>query len=82
MQDIFETLTDTGTDYDTAKKKLDDYFSPKKNVDFNFVKLYNCLVKVLSSLPPDYVRWLSIVSSMMLINKSSQQSYRTVAQNV
>ena len=33
MQDIFESLTDTGTDYDTAKKKLDDYFSPKKNID-------------------------------------------------
>ena len=33
-QDIFETLTDTGTDYATAKKKLDDYFSPKKNVDY------------------------------------------------
>ena len=33
-QDIFETLTDTGTDYATAKKKLDDYFFPKKNVDY------------------------------------------------
>ena len=33
-QDIFETLSDTGSDYATAKKKLDDYFSPKKNVDY------------------------------------------------
>ena len=33
-QDIFQTLANTGTDYDTAKKKLDDYFSPKKNVDY------------------------------------------------
>ena len=33
-QDIFDTLTETGTDYATAKKKLDDYFSPKKNVNY------------------------------------------------
>ncbi len=33
-QDIFETLGETGTDHDTAKKKLVDYFSPKKNVDY------------------------------------------------
>ena len=33
-QDIFETLSNTGSDYATAKKKLDDYFSPKINVDY------------------------------------------------
>ena len=33
-QDIFDTLTETGTDYATAKKKLDEYFSPKKNVNY------------------------------------------------
>ena len=34
MQDIFETLEDTGEDYITAKTKLAEYFSPKKNVDY------------------------------------------------
>ena len=33
-QEIFETLTDTGEDYATAKEKLETYFSPKKNVDY------------------------------------------------
>lgn len=33
-KDIFETLEDTGDDYDTAKSKLTEYFSPKKNVDY------------------------------------------------
>ena len=33
-QEIFKTLTETGDDYDTAKKKLDKYFSPKKYVDY------------------------------------------------
>ena len=32
-QEIFETLTEMGDDYDPAKK-LDEYFSPKKNVDY------------------------------------------------
>ena len=33
-QEIFETLADTGVDYATAKTKLDEYFSPKKNVTY------------------------------------------------
>ena len=33
-QEIFETFTDTGDDYKTAIQKLDQYFMPKKNVDY------------------------------------------------
>ena len=33
-QDIFETFADTGDDYKTALEKLDAYFLPKKNVDY------------------------------------------------
>ena len=33
-QEIFETLTETGEDYKTVQEKLDAYFSPKKNVDY------------------------------------------------
>ena len=33
-QEIFETLPETGDDYATAQAKLDEYFSPKKNVDY------------------------------------------------
>ena len=29
-QDIFETLEDTGEDYNTAKTKFAEYFSPKR----------------------------------------------------
>ena len=34
MQETFETLPETGDDYATAQAKLDKYFSPKKNVDY------------------------------------------------
>ena len=35
-QEIFDTLAEKGDDDDfkTAMKKLDEYFSPKKNVDY------------------------------------------------
>ncbi len=33
-QEIFDTLTETGEDYKTALDKLDAYFLPKKNVDY------------------------------------------------
>ena len=37
-QELFDTFTDTGTDYATAMTKLDTYFNPKKNVDFETFK--------------------------------------------
>ena len=39
-QEIFETLANTGdtNDYTTALTKLDAYFSPKKNLDFEIFK--------------------------------------------
>ena len=33
-QEIFETIPNTGTDYETAITKLNEYFLPKKNVDY------------------------------------------------
>lgn len=38
VNEIFETLTDTGEDYATAKGKLDSYFAPKKNTEFEVYK--------------------------------------------
>ena len=33
-QELFDMFMDTGEIYATALKKLDDYFAPRKNVDF------------------------------------------------
>ena len=38
VNDIFETLTDTGDDYATAVTKLTDYFAPKKNTEYEIYK--------------------------------------------
>ena len=48
MQEILKTLPETGDDYTTAQAKLDKYFSPEKNVDyqvFNFIKQSSSQVK-------------------------------------
>ena len=37
-QEIFDAIPDTGDDYDTAINKLDGYFSPKKNLDYEVFK--------------------------------------------
>ena len=34
VQEIFETLENTGEDYETAMTKLCKYFEPKKNIPF------------------------------------------------
>ena len=34
VQDLFETMTDTGTTYAQAIDKLNEYFAPKKNIAF------------------------------------------------
>ena len=34
VSEIFDTLPDTGEDFETAKTKLNMYFDPKKNVEF------------------------------------------------
>ena len=81
-QDILKTLADTGTDYATAKKKLDDYFSGMWTSKYsNFVKPHSCLVKAWNNLPQDYVKSQSTVNFMTSIKKSNRQSYSTVVQN-
>ena len=36
--DIFETLPESGDDFETGKEKLTEYFDPKKNVEYD---IYN-----------------------------------------
>ena len=38
VNDIFETLTDTGDDYSTAVQKLKEYFTPARNTDYEVFK--------------------------------------------
>jgi len=35
-QEIFDILQNTGDNYQTAKQRLEEYFAPRKNIDFQF----------------------------------------------
>ena len=37
-QTIFDMFADTGEDYETAMTKLDEYFNPKMNLDYEIFK--------------------------------------------
>ena len=43
MQEIFKTLPETGEDYTTTQAKLDKYFSPKKNVDYQVFQFHQAV---------------------------------------
>ena len=58
-QEIFDTIPDTGEDYDTAINKLDGYFSPKKNFKFrtttqNVGEMDDQYVTRLCRMAPNY----------------------------
>ena len=39
MCDFFETLPQSGDDFETAKEKLTEYFDPEKNVEYETYNL-------------------------------------------
>lgn len=46
VSEIFDTLTETGEDYASAKKKLSEYFAPKKNTEFEVYKFRQSIVNL------------------------------------
>ena len=42
LYDIYETLPDTGDDFETLSEHLTNYFEPKKNVEFEIYKFRQC----------------------------------------
>ena len=40
VNDVFDTLSDTGDDYDTAVQKLTEYFSPRKCTEYEVFKFH------------------------------------------
>ena len=56
-QQIFEKLTGTGDDYATAKKKLDDHFSPEKNLDYKIFQ-FRQAVQQKGKIVDQFATWL------------------------
>ncbi len=52
----FETLSDTGADYETAKNKLTDFFKPKVNVEYEKIQFRMTKQKVSESIDQYHTR--------------------------
>ncbi|XP_071124184.1 uncharacterized protein [Mytilus edulis] len=49
VNDIFDTLQETGEDYDTALTKLTEYFAPKKNVEYEIYKFRQAKQEIMDA---------------------------------
>ena len=56
VQDILDSLPDTGDDYNTAKNKLTEHFSPKKNTSYEIYKFRQLTQLQHESLSDFYIR--------------------------
>ena len=52
VQKVFEGLSDTGDDFNTAEKKLHEHFSPKKNIRFQRYRFKQAKQQQRESLDP------------------------------
>ena len=56
VNEIFETLPNTGNDYDTAVTKLTEYFWPKKNTEFEVYKFRQAKQEAWETIDTYYTR--------------------------
>ena len=80
-QDIFETLEDTGDDYVTAKSKLTEYFSPKKNIDYEIFQFVQIPGETVEQYTTRLRKLAAIVSSQISRQNSNLPLYKTVYRN-
>ena len=79
-QEIFDTIPDTGDDYDTAMNKLDGYFSPKKNLDYEVFKFRTTTQHVGETID-QYVTRLRRMAPNCEFPDLNQELKSTVIQN-
>jgi hypothetical protein len=70
VQDVFETLANTGNDYDTAKTKLNEYFTPKCNLAYER-HVFHCAVQVSKEPISRYVTRLKKLAQTCEFDKYS-----------
>ena len=72
MCDIFETLPQSGDDFETAKEKLTEYFDHKKNVEYeiyNFRQAKQNHSELMNAYHSVYVNWYLHVSLLKSTRK-------------
>lgn len=79
-QEIFETLSDTGDDYKTAQEKLDAYFLPKKNVDYEICQFRQAMQQPSETID-QYVTRLRKLAAHCEFQDLEKELKSTIIQN-
>jgi len=78
-QEIFNTLQNTGNDYQKAKQQqLEDYLAPRKNVDFQVFQFCQTAQLPDKTIDQFVTRLCKLVASTMYQEKSNPLSFKTV----
>ena len=84
-QEIFDTIPETGDDFATAMEKLDNYFTPKKNVTyeiFQFIKAVQQSGEMVDQFATRLRKLASTCEFTDLAKELSPLLYRTVNQSI
>ena len=79
-QEIFDTLPETGEDYATAQEKLDAYFSPKKNIDYQIFQ-FRQAVQQPGETVDQFVTRLRKLAATCEFHDVSKEIKSTIIQN-
>ena len=80
-QEIFETLPETGEHYATAQAKLDEYFSPKKNVDYEVFQFLQQAVQQSGKTVNQFVTRLRKLAATCEFGDAAKKIKSVVIQN-
>ena len=79
-QEIFKTLEEMGEDYNTALTKLTEYFSPKKNVDYEIFQ-FRQAVQTLGETVEQFATRLRKLAANCEFHDASQEIKSTIIQH-
>ena len=72
VNEIFDTLADTGTDYATALTKLDGYFGPKKSTEFEIYKFRQAKQEVNETIDAYHTRLRKLCENCNFYNNDKE----------
>ncbi|XP_070557464.1 uncharacterized protein [Ptychodera flava] len=72
VSEIFDTLPETGTDFETAKSKLTSYFSPKRNIEYERFVFRDTMQNSGESIDAYHTRLQRLANTCDFTNKDQE----------
>ena len=77
-QEIFDTLQNTGDDYQTAKQRLKEYFAPRKNIDCQIFQFHQATQLPDETIDQFIIRLCKLAATCEFHDVSKPLLFRTV----